>query len=204
MNAGKMVKVVKNFISNEEVKSLNQWTLKNYRNRYFINPKMDTYEKQTRFSTRQICDSGYPKFNDDIKYPKESYEIQKRLLEYLKLPNESIAPPPSFTDGISSCISFSPGYCHSHKDPIWVLDTFTLHCNFITQKPRSGGYFIANNRKYDIDVGDMLMYITSHTYHGASDVMGDIPRIIWSFGFCILKEELESIFDHQKTNFNYY
>jgi hypothetical protein len=74
------------------------------------------------------------------------FSIQKKFMiykkdywNYLKIKENTIAPWPSFTDGICTTIAFPPGSCCKHTDPIYFENTYTLHCNFVTQNPESGG-----------------------------------------------------------------
>lgn len=108
MTTKKLIKIVKNFITNEELNVLNDWTLKNYQKPYFSNPHMNNDDIQTRFTTRHAYNRSEKYKNYKIKYPKEVYHIQKKLLTYLKLGDNSIAPWPSFTDGIVTTIAFTP------------------------------------------------------------------------------------------------
>lgn len=79
MNNKKLVKIVKNFITYEEIEVLNQWTLDNYHQPYFMDPKMNKDTKQTRFTTRHAY-GRIEKYRDyKVEYPKEVYDIQKRM-----------------------------------------------------------------------------------------------------------------------------
>tara|TARA_A100001201_G_scaffold116762_1_gene100370 strand:- start:874 stop:1482 length:609 start_codon:yes stop_codon:yes gene_type:complete len=199
----KLVKIVKNFITDEEVKVLNQWTLDHYKNPYFMDPKMNKDDKQTRFTTRHAYGRCKEYQDYKVEYPKEVYDIQKRLFDYLKVKENTIAPWPSFTDGICTTIAFSPGSCCKHTDPVYYENTYTLHCNFVTQNPEIGGITYVEDVPYQFKEKDMLMYITSHLDHEVTKISGDNPRILWVYGFCILKEELEVIFNHKKINYSY-
>jgi hypothetical protein len=193
------IKVIKNFLSNNEVNSLNEWTLNNFKSEIFIDPKMNHDNEQTRYTTRHTY---LRKDNDSsvqVKYPKESYIVQNKILKYLNLSSKNIAPLPYFFDGISTTISFSPGGCVKHIDPIYYSNTYTLHCNFITQYPKDGGVTIIDDKYYKTNSNDMLMYITSHAPHACSPGKGDIPRILWVYAMVIEKYQLIKIFN----NLNY-
>jgi len=41
----------------------------------------------------------------------------------------------------------------------------------------------------------MIMYITSHLEHGVTEISGDIPRILWVYGFGISTLEMNHIFN---------
>jgi hypothetical protein len=219
MNKKKLVKVVKNFITNNEIDELNQWTLSNYKQPYFANPEMNNDKSQTRFTTRHSYCRSKEYQNYKVQYPKEVYDIQKRLLNYLKIKDISIAPFPSFTDGICTTIAFPPGSCCKHTDPIYFENTYTLHCNFVTQNPESGGITYVeeiphtcvveetsttNGKLYEIDgtevpyqfeKNDMIMYVASHVKHRVTEISGDIPRVLWVYGFGISLLEMNLIFN---------
>jgi hypothetical protein len=201
MNKKKLVKIVKNFITDQEVKVLNQWTLDHYKNPYFIDARMNEDEEKTRFTTRH-ADERYGEYQDyKVQYPKEVYDVQKRLFNYLKVKENTIAPWPSFTDGIVTTIAFPPGSCCKHIDSVYYENTYTLHCNFVTQNPESGGITYVEDISYQFDKNDMIMYITSHLEHGVTEISGNVPRILWVYGFCINLLELNSIF--KGVEFNY-
>lgn len=201
MNTKKLIKIVKNFITENEINVLNQWTLNHYNKPYFMNPKMNFDNEQTRFTTRHAYDRCKEYQNYKVKYPKEVYNIQNRLIDYLKVRQDSIAPWPSFTDGIVTTIAFPPGSCCKHIDPVYYENTYTLHCNFVTQNPKDGGITYIDNTPYRFEEKDMIMYITSHLEHEVTEISGDIPRILWVYGFCINLLEVNSIFRNNMFNY---
>lgn len=193
------VKVVKNFLSNDELIGLNDWTLNNFKSEIFIDPKMNHDNEQTRYTTRHAYLRKNKNLSVQVNYPKESYIVQDKILKYLNLSSKNIAPSPYFVDGISTTISFSPGGCVEHIDPIYYSNTYTLHCNFITQYPEDGGVTIIDDKHYKTNTNDMLMYITSHVPHACSPGKGDVPRILWVYEMVIEKYQLIKIFN----NLNY-
>ena len=128
-----------------------------------------------------------------MNYPKESFDIQNRLIETLNLKNP-IYPPP-FYRGIVNGIGFENGSIFLHKDPIYFNNTFTLHCNFITKKSTAGGNTIINKKEYSIEERDALVYVVSHQEHEVTKIVGNVPRILWCYGFCINEDELKNIFE---------
>jgi hypothetical protein len=194
MDKKKLIKIVKNFISDSEIYKLNQWTFNNYRKPYFMNPRMNNDSIQTRFTTRHSYGRCEEYSEYKVQYPKEVYDIQKRLIKYLKIKKNTIAPWPSFTDGICTTIAFSPGSCCKHTDPIYFHNTYTLHCNFVTQNPEYGGITYIEDTPYKFEKNDMIMYVTSHLEHEVTEIYGNIPRILWVYGFCISITEMNNIF----------
>jgi hypothetical protein len=192
----KYTKIIKNFITDDEVKLLNKWTLDHYKEPYFSDPKMNNDDHQTRFTTRHAI-----KLNYKVKYPKVVYNIQKRLIKHFRIKQEQIVPPPQFTDGIVTGIAFSPGGCLEHCDPTYHEDTFTLHCNFITQNPEHGGVTYVEGVPYETKEGDLIMYLASHAKHRVTDITGKTPRILWICGFCVFDFQIPYIF--KPNNFLY-
>lgn len=190
----KKPKIIKNFLKENELKSLNSWTLNNYKNPYFVDPKMNNDAVQTRYTTRHAHLRSCEYKDYMVEYPKEVYEIQKRLVEVLKLKRSLLIPFPSFTNGICTTLAFSPGSCSSHVDPIYYHDMYTLHCNFVTQNPIKGGITIVEGKKYDIAENDLILYVSSHMEHEVTECYGDVPRILWVFGFCISECKKNEIF----------
>jgi hypothetical protein len=191
----KFAKIVPEFITEEEAKILTDWTLSNYKEPYFMNPRMNNDKVQTRFTTRHSYGRIEEYQDFKVKYPKESYNIQERIYNYLNLNQSDIIPFPSFTDGIVTTVGFSPGSCVKHKDPVYYPNTYTLHCNFCTQTPKSGGITILEGEEYHFEYKDMIMYVASHVEHEVTECVGDVPRVLWVFGFCVSLEKLNNIFN---------
>ena len=68
----KPVIIYKNFITEDEVKILNKWTLDHYKEPFFMKPTMNFGDHQTRFTTRHApLRSNEDYWDYKIKYPKE-------------------------------------------------------------------------------------------------------------------------------------
>lgn len=195
------IKIVKNFITDDEVKILNKWTSDHYKEPYFIDPEMNYDNRQTRFTTRHVNLRSKDHWDYRIKYPKETYNIQKRLIEYLRIEKKQIPPLPYFEDGIATTIAFSPGGCVEHVDPFYDENTYTLHCNFITQNPEHGGITYVEGIPYETEERDLIMYVASDLKHRVTAIEGKTPRILWVYGFCITDFQLNYIFN--PSNFYY-
>ena len=73
----KKVRVVKEFVSKKNLKTLNDWSLKNYRenpNQYY-DAHMDPDNPRSRFTTRLDNEVDHINENVFIKYPKIAYDI---------------------------------------------------------------------------------------------------------------------------------
>lgn len=185
------VKIIKNFISDEERQILNFWTLSNYPEEYFRDPTMDDLYEGTRYTTRGPNEDDV-KERMLIEYPKEAYDIRKRIIEAFDL--EGYRHPRSFYDGIVNGIGFENGNIFNHIDPIYFPGTNTLHCNIVTQKPHHGGNVVINDVEYDVEDTDLMYYMVSKHYHSVTRTSGLKHRILWVYGFCIPDEKMEEIF----------
>lgn len=187
-----LTKVIKDFLSYDEVSKLNEWALSNYRGPFFVPPKdMDSgYAKYrpTRLTTR-----GFGLTNAPLEYPKVSYQVQKRIKELFKI--EDCSYPPPYFDGIVCGVGLRGGYIDTHIDPIFYDETETVHCIFKTQKPDSGGNTIVEDLEFDkINERDMLICVVSKQKHGASRIVGNKPRVLWYYGFCLDNQKVKEIF----------
>ena len=199
------VQVIENFVNKEEINELNTWALSNfikYPNQY-VDPCMDSHHPRSRLTNR-ISNIHQRHNHSLINYPKIIYDIQKRIIDVLKL-KEFFIPPP-FHHGIVNGIGFGEGLIEKHVDPVYYPNTITLHCNLITQKSESGGVTIIDGIEYDIDSEDLLCYPVSELHHEVTLTKGNINRILWCFGFCIPENVYESneiISQEVKTNPRY-
>lgn len=187
-----LVKIIKNFLFDEEVCELNKWALNNYHGPFFVPPKeMDSgYAKYrpTRLTTR-----GFGLTNAPLQYPNGAYQIQKKIKDLFEI-EDCLYPPPYF-DGIVCGVGLRGGYIDTHIDPIFYDGTETVHCIFKTQKPDSGGNTIIEDLELnEIAERDMLVCVVSKQKHGASRIVGNKPRVLWYYGFCLDALKINQIF----------
>lgn len=185
--------VVKNFLFEEEIPVLNEWTINNWKNPYFKDAGMDENNPFSRFTTRMETFEIAKESGFIIDYPKVCYNIQDRIKNFFGL--HDCPTPNSFYNGIVNGIGFSPGLIEEHIDPVYVPGTNTLHCNIITRNSFSGGVTIIEGKEFPVEEGDLLMYIVSKHNHRVTNIEGSRERILWVFGFCIDDHKLEEIFN---------
>jgi hypothetical protein len=188
------VKVVKNFINQDEIDVLNDWSIMNFENNrhQYNDPHMDNYHDETRFTTRLGNTEDYLKKEYNINYPSLALDIKDRIIDLFRM--DGVRTPPSYFNGIVNGIGFENGSICNHIDPIYYEGTETMHCNIITQKSESGGITIIEGVQYDIEEGDLLCYIVSRQYHEVTKTLGKTKRILWVFGFCLEQEKINQIF----------
>tara|TARA_B100001094_G_scaffold327296_1_gene385165 strand:+ start:38153 stop:38740 length:588 start_codon:yes stop_codon:yes gene_type:complete len=181
--------ILRNFLFEDDVKELNQWTLRNNHLHYFKDACMDPDNHGTRFTTRRCNEE----IAGDIDYPKSAYVIQKRIINYFHL--EGYKSPPSYSHGIVTGIGYDGGRIENHIDPTYYPDTKTVHFNAITQQAEEGGHTIIDGVEYkNVNPTDLLIYQVSELHHEVTSTKGNTPRILWVFGFCLDNEKIEEIF----------
>lgn len=98
---------------------------------------------------------------------------------------------------------------HEHKDRplVWYpkidghydydnpnkKDIESIRFNILLQKPKNGGDPIINKEKIDVDEFETWVCPASKYYHTTTEVKGDIPRIIVSFGYYLNSKERNKI-----------
>lgn len=181
--------VLRNFLFETDVKELNQWTLDNCAQDFFEDANMDPDNPGTRFTTRFPNES----VASNIDYPDIAHIIRKRIIKYFLL--ENYQSPPSYSHGIVNGIGYSGGRIEKHIDPTYYPRKKTVHFNAITQKANEGGHTIINGVEYsDINSTDLLIYQVSEVYHEVTETKGNVPRILWVFGFCLDDKKIKEIF----------
>jgi len=191
-----LVKAFKNFISIEEKNILNEWTLRNHNQDYFIDPRMDSRglkrtKLTTRFATPLVTSSLFVSSNTNFEYPSLVYNIQRRIIYTFGFNEYGLSPVGK--NGIITEIGFEGGTVHPHIDPVWIENTDTIHCNIITQKPKSGGITYIENEPWEVNETDLLMYVVSSAEHKVDEIIGDKNRILWIFSFILSKNDAEKI-----------
>lgn len=173
----KNYKIFKKFLSNKECGVLNNWIINNKDKDFFKDARM--YGK--RLSTR---------YSETVPFPKSVFSIKNRLIKKLKL-TEVIHPP--FCEGMVSSYAFVGDILPMHKDPIWKEGLKTLHCNVILSDS-IGGEPIIESEKIKVEKGDMWCYLVSEVNHAAEEVLGNVPRTMWVFGFLVDNKVYDRLF----------
>jgi hypothetical protein len=79
------------------------------------------------------------------------------------------------------------------KDIINKRDIETIRFNILLQKPESGGDPIINEDKIMVDELETWVCPASRYYHTTTEVKGDKPRIMISFGYYLNSKQINKI-----------
>lgn len=168
--------IIKNFISNNTVKVLNEWAYETISSQPHLFYDANMGLKGTRLTTR------YNKNCDKLSFPAQAFELRVKIARYLNIKNYK---DPNYCHGIVCGIGYNNGSIYEHTDPVYHEGTYTLHCNVITQAAESGGITIIDYIPYPTKPNDILVYPVSKVKHSVTTIEGNTPRILWVFGYCI-------------------
>jgi len=173
-------KIVKDFATKEEQEELINWILNNKDSSWlFTDAGMGGNRITTRYST-------------EFSFPETAYIIRKRIKKYLinelKLIDDFKIP--KFQDGIVASYAGENDTVYEHKDPQWYPSYETLHCNLMLQKSLKGGEPVINKKRIELRERDLWCYYVSKIKHGAAKVIGNKPRLMFVFGFCVKYKNL--------------
>lgn len=168
------IHIFRNFITETECKLLTDWIIENHTTEVFRN---SNHPGTVRVSTR---------YSHPIKFPKVSYEIQKRIedkiIEIFK--NKEIYTIPNFFDGMYASYGFEGDKCERHTDPVYIPNHTTYHCNLILTD-HQGGRLILDDKEYILNKKDIILYPVSLIPHETTKLVGEKARMFWNFGYCI-------------------
>lgn len=177
------LKIIKNFLSPEEIIELNNWVIEGVHKRWLDDANTMSGTTNSRLTTR--------KYNNRFFFPPLVYSILKRIKTSIDLEDIETVPNQG-RDGIIATYIKPGGDLFLHKD-VRPNGMSVLQCNIITQTAEQGGQLIVDGKAIELNAGDLHCYLASEYEHRVTTVVGDKARIIWLFGFAIEKERWETI-----------
>jgi hypothetical protein len=175
------IQVFKKFISEEDICELNTWILN---------------EKNLTFWNQGYFIAGY-RFFDPNNKSWEKDEYNRILLPISKLNNKFL----NLRDQISKIIKIEQelksknatslisvikknGFVASHKDS--TIDGHVhVRANIAINTPKSGSCVVIENKKYEINAGDLIVFPANILEHSTTIHQCDEPRTIISYPFLI-------------------
>jgi len=170
-------------LSPTDVTELLSWILDGRNSGLFADAMMGGKRATTR---RRKCGS--------FSFPDTAIKLRKQIAQSLGFPE---SPVPEFNQGMVASYAFPGDTCFSHTDPRWHDGFWTVHCNVILSAPESGGELLVNGVRYEMPEGKLICYPVSESAHETLEVVGNKPRIMWVFGYCVPPEIYE---DAQKAS----
>ena len=170
-----MIKIFKNFLTNEECEKLSEIALIGVKEGW-VGPGANSpgeYNYVKRMTSR-----AYMK---EKKYPKYVIEISNKIRTFMNLEHHPlILKYKDFqqgSEGVVVSVTYPGGDVPEHKDLRSDEGWATYRCNVMTQKPEYGGKLYVDGEYVEIDVGDLHCYYPSEQRHAVTEVLGNTERI---------------------------
>jgi hypothetical protein len=174
------VKIYKNFLSKDDCENLNEVAFLGVEKGWISNGvNYQDYEYKKRFTSRM--------YMKNFEYPQIVRDISGRIRTFLNIDSFPIIDGHG-KDGVVVSYTMQGGDVYRHKDARSDDDLPTYRCNVLTQANEEGCELYVNDKKIDIEVGDLHCYMVSELYHYVTEAKGETPRIMWMFGAHIPKE----------------
>jgi hypothetical protein len=174
------VKIFKNFLSKKECEELNKIALQGINEGWCYKGIQDhKHNYNLRFTSRlHMANSEYPQFVRDMS---------DRIRKFVGINTFPLIVGHG-KDGVVVSVTFKGGSVYKHRDPRSTEGLLTYRCNILTQANEEGCELYVDNKKIEIEVGDLHCYMVSELPHYVTEAKGDTPRIMWMFGAHIPQE----------------
>lgn len=165
-------------ISSADATELLSWILDGRNSKLFFDAKM----RGKRATTRSNRVGSFV-------FPDTAVRLRGEIAKCLGFPE---SPTPEFNQGMVASYAFPGDTCFAHIDPRWHDGFWTVHCNVILSAPESGGDLLVNGVRYEMPEGKLICYPVSESEHETLEVLGNKPRVMWVFGYCVPPEIYET------------
>lgn len=180
------VVIIKNFINKEICNELNKWVEEGVNKNWLDKGKsVDVgWNCEKRLTTRN--------YGNRFQYPKIAFEVFDYITKFLKIDHLEKSVFGGGRNGVVVSYIKPGGDVNLHIDPL-EPNGHILRCNLVTQSADDGGELFVDDKKINIEVGDLHFYLASKIKHYVTEVKGNTPRILWMFGYQCSLKEFESI-----------
>ena len=177
------IEIIKNFLSQNECKQLNEWVCLGIDNKW-----LDIGITDGKWTSKRLTSRLY---GHRYQYPQLVKDIFTKIREKIGISNYSLIKGQGKNGVVVSC-TFNGGDVYAHKDSKSSLGLSALRCNIMTQATESGAKLFLEEQEICIESGDLHCYLASDFEHYVTTVKGDTPRILWMFGVYVPFEDWES------------
>jgi hypothetical protein len=177
-----MVLIFKNFLDKDTCNQLNDWVDLGVKNKWLDLgiSRGSGWEYDKRVTTRN--------YGNLFEYPPLVHQVFDKITNNLQLQDLPKSVIGGGKNGVVVSCTFPEGDVYPHKDPK-EGNLEVLRCNIMTRDSDEGGELFIGGDKIDIKVGDLHCYLASDVEHYVTEVRGQTPRVMWMFGYQVLKEE---------------
>jgi hypothetical protein len=176
--------IIRSLVTKKECDELNQWADIAVKNNWLgagIQEKGVPYPKELRVTSRF--------YGHRFEHPHLALDIFSRIRKALDLPNAPLVTGHG-RDGIVVNYTMNGGTVYEHTDGK-TGSLATLRCNLLSRKSKEGGELFINNIEHPMEECAIHCYLVSENPHRVEEVRGDIPRVLWMFGFAVPVEDWE-------------
>lgn len=173
------IEIIKQFVTDDESKLLNDFALDCVKKDLFENGK----------ASKHLNKDGahmVSRFNKNLEYPKVALEVKQRIMDCFGFKEDM-----TFTlfneTGIAVNCTFKDGQLWEHIDSGQPGNAL-LRCTVVSSQPKIGGIFHVEKQPIELEDNDLYACLVSEHQHFCTKNEDDKPRIVWQFGFNISKE----------------
>lgn len=174
-----LVKIIPNFIMQEEAAILNDYTFNSINENKFECGR-------TSFNGNKHLVS---RFNKNLVFPEVAMQIKNRVQKLLRLENNDTNTLWNKSGIVVNC-SFNGAKVIPHKD-VRQGNKSLLRCNILSSAADKGGVLTVENEEFKLDALSMYLCLVSEYTHSVSTIEGNSPRILWQFGFNVDQKDWE-------------
>lgn len=177
------IELIKNFVTEEEGRILNQFVLDCIQKGLFENGKASMHLNKN--GAHMVS-----RFNRGLQYPEVAFVVRKRIMDLFGF-NDSFVYTLFNDSGIAVNCSFKDGQLWEHVDTR-ENNQALLRCTVVTSQPAQGGIFHVEGKPILLNDNDLYACLVSEHRHFCTKNEDDKPRIVWQFGFNINVEDWNS------------
>ena len=188
------VLIFKNFLDIDVCNQLNEWVNLGVEKKWLDKgtEKNSNWGCNNRFTTRNYADR--------FEYPAIVYDVFDRITKKLDVADLTKSVVGGGKNGVVVSYTVNGGDTYAHIDPK-EGDLDVLRCNVITRKPTDGGFLFVGGKQIDLDIGDLHCYLPSTIEHYVTETKGNVPRILWMFGYQCTTSRFNKIRDSYETDY---
>lgn len=170
--------IIRNLVTETECVKLNAWADKAAENDWldagiaYSKPYPKSLRRTSRF------------YGDRFEHPELALDIFARIRNTLQLATAPLIEGHG-RDGIVINYTLNNGNVYEHLDGRHPSGLSVLRCNLLSRKAKSGGELFIDGIEYPMYETAVHCYLVSEHKHRVETVYGDLPRVLWMFGFAV-------------------
>ncbi len=122
---------------------------------------------------------------ETYKYPEEFLDIKYELMDLFNVPLYANQDT-SIWDAIGIQTNGASTHWHLDKND---GDNVHFRLNVLASKPIEGGMPMVKDTSFDVEEGEPWICYSGIEWHGGTEVKGDKPRILLTYGFTLPKDD---------------